>query len=109
MTPERGQIVWIDFNPQKGHEQAGRRPALVISPAAYNDVSNCVLVCPITSNTAPWPWKVMLSDMPDISGAVLVDQIKAVDAKARHLEPTGKVVPKAVMAEVLARIATLIS
>lgn len=107
MTPERGQIVWVSFNPQTGHEQAGRRPALVISPATYNGVSNCILVCPITSNTAPWPWKVMLPNGGDITGAVLVDQVKSIDARARNVEPTGQAVDQAIMDDVLARLATL--
>ena len=107
MTPDRGQIVWVSFNPQTGHEQAGRRPALVISPATYNGVSNCILVCPITSNTAPWPWKVMLPNGGDITGAVLVDQVKSIDARARNVEPTGQAVDQAIMDDVLARLATL--
>jgi len=107
MIPKRGQIVWVTFNPQKGHEQAGRRPALVVSPAAYNEVSNCVLVCPVTSNTAPWPWKVMLPDTGVITGAVLVDQIKSIDAKARNLEDSGYRIERPIMNDVLARLATL--
>lgn len=107
MTPDRGQIVWINFTPQKGHEQAGRRPALVISPAAYNGVSNCILVCPITSNIAPWPWKVMLPETGDATGAVLVDQVKSIDAKARNVEATGQTVDQTIMDDVLARLATL--
>lgn len=107
MTPDRGQIVWINFTPQKGHEQAGRRPALVISPAAYNGVSNCILVCPITSNIAPWPWKVMLPKTGDVTGAVLVDQVKSIDAKARNVEATGQTVDQTIMDDVLARLATL--
>ena len=109
-TPERGQIVWVNFNPQKGHEQAGRRPALVVSPAAYNAISNCVLVCPITSNGAPWPWKVMMSELKGdgaIGGAILVDQVKSIDAKARQIENSGQWVDSARMDEVLARLATL--
>lgn len=104
---DRGEIVWVDFNPQRGHEQAGRRPALVISPAAYNGVSTCVLVCPITSNVGPWPWKVLLPEGNDVSGAVLVDQIKSIDAAARHVVPAGQTVPQAVMDDVLLRLATL--
>lgn len=109
-TPGRGQIVWVNFNPQKGHEQAGRRPALVISPAAYNAVSNCVLVCPITTNPAPWPWKVMLPE-PEvggvITGAILVDQVKSIDANARNIQDSGQRVESSRMDEVLARLATL--
>jgi len=107
MTPDRGQIVWVNFNPQKGHEQAGRRPALVISPAMYNTISNCVLVCPITSNIDPWPWKVLLPDDTAITGAVLVDQIKSIDAKARQLEDSGHNVEPDLMIDILARLATL--
>ena len=109
-TPERGQIVWVNFNPQKGHEQAGRRPALVVSPAAYNAVSNCVLVCPITSNDAPWPWKVMLPETDAeaaVTGAILVDQIKSIDAAARNIQPAGQRVSAGLLDEVLARLATL--
>lgn len=107
MTPKRGQIVWVNFNPQKGHEQAGRRPALVISPVTYNGVSNCVLLCPITSNTGPWPWKVLLPDNGEVTGAVLVDQIKSIDGAARDLEVTDQFVAPDVMADILARLATL--
>lgn len=107
MKLERGQIVWVNFNPQKGHEQAGRRPALVISPSVYNEVSNCVLVCPITSNVAPWPWKVLLSEGENVTGAVLVDQIKSIDAKARNVEFAGQSVVEETMNEILARLATL--
>lgn len=106
MIPDRGQIVWVNFNPQKGHEQAGRRPAFVISPAAYNAVSNCVLVCPITSNTAPWPWKVFLED-DAVTGAILVDQIKSIDVKARQLEVTDQKISPSVLDEVMAKLATL--
>ena len=107
MTPERGDLVWIDFNPQKGHEQAGRRPALVISPAAYNAVSSCILVCPITSNLAPWPWKVALPADGAVTGGVLVDQVKSIDARARRLESASQRLDPVLMADILARLATL--
>ena len=107
MKTDRGQIVWVNFNPQKGHEQAGRRPALVISPAAYNAGSNTVLVCPITTNIEPWPWKVLLPKRGDISGAVLVDQLKSIDAKARRIEDSGQSVEAELLDEVMARLATL--
>ena len=107
MTLERGQIVWVNFTPQKGHEQAGRRPAIVISPAAYNAVSNCILVCPITSNIAIWPWKVLLPGGEGVTGAVLVDQIKSIDAKAREVKSANQTAPAWVMDEILARLATI--
>lgn len=106
MTPERGEIVWIDFNPRKGHEQSGRRPALVISPKAYNEVSSCVLVCPITTNLSPWPWKIELSGV-EIEGAVLVDQIKSIDPIARHIEGSGSSVKDDDLHVILDRLATL--
>ena len=105
--PDRGDLVWVDFNPQKGHEQAGRRPALVISPAAYNGISNCVLVCPVTSNIDPWPWKVPIPEGGTVTGAVLVDQIKSIDAAARHVAPAGEALDSDLMADILARLATL--
>lgn len=108
MTFARGEIVWLSFSPQKGHEQAGRRPALVISPKEYNALSNCILVCPITSNTHPWPWKVILPEEMETKGAVLVDQIESVDARARKMEPTGQTVSVALMNEILARLSSLI-
>ena len=106
---ERGELIWVLFNPQKGHEQAGRRPALVISPAAYNAVSNCIIVCPITSNTSPWPWKVDLPDDMDIKGCVLVDQAKSLDVLARKAEPANLTLSASLMDEVLAKLATLTS
>jgi mRNA interferase MazF len=109
VTVDRGDLVWLTFGPHKGHEQAGRRPALVISPAAYNAVSTCVIVCPITTNRSPWPWKVMLPDDAEITGAVLTDQIKSIDGPARGMAASGHQVDEAVMAEVLARLATLTS
>lgn len=109
MTPERGQIVWVNFNPQKGHEQAGRRPAVVVSPGEYNALSNCLLVCPITSNVSPWPWKVLLPDDGEITGAVLIDQLKSIDAYARQLEDSGQVVAPEQMSDILARLSPLVS
>ena len=80
------------------------------APAEYNAVSNCVLVCPITSNTAPWPWKVMLPEPPTedaVTGAILVDQLKSIDAKARNIQDTGQRIDRSQIDEVLARLATL--
>jgi mRNA-degrading endonuclease toxin of MazEF toxin-antitoxin module len=104
----RGEILWVDFRPTKGREQDGRRPALVISPTPYNDVSSTILVCPITSNVNPWPWKVPLPEGEGIMGAVLVDQMKSIDPKARHAERAGQTVADAVMNEITARLRTLL-
>jgi mRNA interferase MazF len=104
--PERGSLVWLDFTPQSGHEQAGHRPALVISPRIYHERSKLAVVCPITSNTRPWPWKVLLPDGLAVSGAVVVDQVRVVDRGARRLRLAGAA-PQGVVAEVQAKLAAL--
>jgi len=71
--PNRGDIVWITFNPQAGHEQAGRRPALVLSPAVYNDKVGLAILCPITSQIKGYPFEVLIPDGLKTSGAILAD------------------------------------
>jgi mRNA interferase MazF len=104
--PERGALVWVDFTPQTGHEQAGHRPAFVISPGPYHERAKLAVVCPITSNTQSWPWKVMLPEGLAVSGAVLVDQIRSVDRDARRLRLVGHA-PSSIVAEVQAKLAAL--
>ncbi len=105
--PEAGDLVWVDFNPQSGHEQSGRRPALVLSPRGYHTRTALAVVCPITSNTTPYPFKVLLPvDLP-IGGAVLADQVKSIDRRARGLQIAGTV-PTSVLAEVKAKLAALL-
>lgn len=84
-TPERGDIVWLDFDPQRGHEQKGRRPALVLSPTHYNLVTRLVCVCPITSITKGYPFEFPIT-LANISGNILVDQIKSHDWSERRIE-----------------------
>ena len=86
---EAGDILWIDFGPPRGHEQAGRRPALVISPRSYNDRSSLILVCPITRNLEPWSFKVKIENSSRIGGAVLVDQIRSIDRQVRFVRRAG--------------------
>ena len=88
--PERGDLVWIDFNPQSGHEQAGRRPAIVLSPAKYNRRVGLCLVCPITNKAKGYVFEVALPDDLAITGVVLSDQIKSVDYSSRNIEFAGK-------------------
>ena len=83
--PDRGDIIWLNFNPQSGHEQKGRRPALVLSPAIYNNKTDLALVCPITSQKKGYPFEVVLGSNK-ITGVVLVDQIKSVDWRERRAE-----------------------
>jgi mRNA interferase MazF len=105
--PQAGDLVWVNFNPQAGHEQAGRRPALVLSPGGYHERTALAIVCPITSNTQPYPFKVLLPDGLPISGAVLADQVKSIDRAARQLKIAGAA-PRSVVVEVQAKIAALL-
>jgi mRNA interferase MazF len=83
--PERGDIVWLNFNPQTGHEQKGKRPALVISPKEYNEKVNLGLFCPITSKEKKYPFEVKIKN-GKIDGVVLSDQIKSFDWTKRNIE-----------------------
>src|SRR5437762_13948374 len=81
-VPERGDAVWLTLDPQAGHEQAGRRPALVLSPAAYNGRVGLALCCPITNQAKGYPFEVALPDGLAVSGVVLADQVKSLDWRA---------------------------
>ena len=84
--PERGDIVWVNFNPQAGHEQAGRRPALVLSPSAYNARVGLAIMCPITNQIKGYPFEVVIPAGVGVSGAVLSDQVKSLDWRSRNAE-----------------------
>jgi len=81
-VPERGDLIWLNFTPQSGHEQAGKRPAIVMSPSRYNAKTGLCVVCPITSRVKNYPFEVKISGK-EISGVVLSDQVKSLDWKAR--------------------------
>ncbi len=81
--PKRGDVVWLSFNPQAGHEQAGHRPALVISPLAYNRKTGLALFCPLTTQVKGYPFEVKVPDGVKVSGAILSDQVKSMDWHAR--------------------------
>lgn len=99
--------MWVDFTPQAGHEQTGHRPALVVSPLLYHRRSKLAVVCPITSNVDPWPWKVRLPEGLAISGAVLADQVRSIDRARRGLKIAGRA-PEEVVGEVQAKLAALL-
>lgn len=105
--PNRGDIVWLTFNPQAGHEQAGRRPALVLSPAAYNGKVELAILCPITSQIKGYPFEVIIPAGLKIGGAILSDQVKSLDWKARQAEFVCKL-PAATMDEVLQKLNALL-
>ena len=105
--PDRGDIVFLDFNPIKGHEQRGYRPALIISPAGYSDRSSLALFLPITSHQKGYPFEVLLPEGLQTHGVILADQIKSLDWRARQIKYVETVSP-AVIAEVRAKIIPLI-
>lgn len=87
-VPDRGDIVWLDFNPVRGHEQSGRRPALIISSKKYNAKSGLALVCPITSHIKGYPFEVEFKTKA-VQGVILADQIRGVDWSERRAEKIG--------------------
>jgi mRNA interferase MazF len=82
---EAGDLVWLDFGPPFGHEQAGRRPAIVVSPRVYNQQSSLILVCPITRNIGAWAFKVEIPKGTHIQGAIIIDQVRSIDRQARFV------------------------
>jgi mRNA interferase MazF len=105
--PERGDVAWITLNPQAGHEQAGRRPALVLSPAAYNGKVGLAILCPITNQIKGYPFEVLMPPGLGVTGAVLADQVKSLDWRARRAELMCRV-PEATVVEVLQKLRTLL-
>jgi mRNA interferase MazF len=106
-TPNRGDAVWLQFNPQAGHEQAGRRPAVVLSPAAYNSCVGLAILCPITSQVKGYPFEVLLPAGLHVVGAILADQVKSLDWRVRRAEYICTL-PDDVVQLVLQRLGTLL-
>ena len=106
-VPDSGDFIWLTFDPQAGHEQAGRRPALVLSPKSYNRRSGLALACPLTNQAKGYPFQVPVPSGLGVTGVIMVDQVKSVDWKARRAEKLG-VCPVEVLNEALARLAPLL-
>lgn len=106
-VPDRGDIVWLQFNPQAGHEQAGHRPALVLSPASYNRRSGLMLCCPMTSQRKGYPFEVVIEMDTDRESVVLADQVKSLDWKVRKAVKKGTASID-VIAEALSKLQTLL-
>lgn len=106
-TPERGDVVWLQFDPQAGHEQAGKRPAIVISPAVYNRRVGLALFCPVTSQVKGYPFEVELPAGLEVHGVILADQVKSLDWRRRRAQWLGSV-PRGVLEETVAKIQALI-
>ena len=105
-VPERGDIVWVDFSPQEGHEQANRRPAVVLSPKFYNAKSSLALVCPITSHVKGYPFEAPL-EIQKVAGAVRTDQVRSIDWRARHVKLIQRILPET-LREIQKRILQLL-
>jgi len=105
-VPHAGDLVWLDFDPQAGREQAKRRPALVVTDQAYNQASGLVVVCPLTSRRKPYPFALPVT-VDKVEGAVLVDHLKSLDWAARHAAFHSKADP-ALLAKVRAYLGVLL-
>ncbi len=106
--PHRGDIIWLDFSPQTGHEQAGKRPAVCISPKEYNKKVGLAIFCPITSNIKGYPFEVIMPDNCPVKGVILSDQVKNLDWPERSAEYICKL-PEDKLSEVLCKLKTLIT
>ena len=107
-VPARGDLVKLSFSPQSGREQAGWRPAFVVSPETYNRASSLALFCPVTSRSTGYPFEVPLPSGAPVAGVILVDQLRSLDWRARRARFVGRA-PAAVLDEVLARLAPLVT
>jgi mRNA interferase MazF len=107
MSADRGDLVWINFNLQAGHEQAGRRSAIVLSPKAFNETTGFVSVCPITHTIRGWGYEVLLPNGLVFNGVILTDQIKNLDWQVRRIDIVGKA-PNEVVQECLDKIHTFL-
>lgn len=106
-VPDRGDAIWLHFDPRSGHEQSGRRPGLVLSPSSYNGRVGLAVCCPVTSRAKGYPFGVVLPESSGVEGVVLADQVKSLDWRARQAELIARV-PDAITEEVLGKLATLL-
>jgi mRNA interferase MazF len=106
-VPDRGDVIWITLNPQAGHEQAGRRPAIVISPAQYNGKVGLAILCPITNQVKGYPFEVVIPNGLPVTGAILSDQAKSLDWRARQAVYICSL-PQVTITEVRLKLGTLL-
>jgi mRNA interferase MazF len=107
-VPDRGDAVWLEFDPQAGHEQAGKRPAVVLSPASYNGKTSLALFCPITSRSKGYPFECALPSNLPVTGVVLADQLRSLDWRVRRAAYICKL-PSDVTEEITAKLLALIA
>ena len=106
-VPEQGHAIWLTFDPQAGHEQAGRRPAVVLTPVAYNQKVGLLLTCPVTTQVKGYPFEVLLPQGLPVSGAALSDQVKSIDWRARRASFICAL-PESVLLEIVAKLFPLL-
>ena len=106
--PGRGDLIWVSLNPRTGHEQAGHRPALILSPKAYNAKTGLCLACPITSKVKGYPFEVTLPEKIAVKGAILADQVKCLDWRIRNARFI-QTLPRHTLDETLQRLLVLLS
>ena len=106
--PQRGDVVWITLNPQAGHEQAGRRPAVVLSPRTYNSKTGLAILCPVTGQIKGYPFEVLLPAGLPVTGAILSDQVKSLDWRARNAELIDTLPPETI-SELLEKLGSLLT
>ncbi len=107
-VPDRGDAVWLTFDPQAGHEQSGRRPAVILSPRAYNGVTGLAILCPVTSQMKGYPFEVVLPQGLPVAGAVLSDQVRSLDWRARKAARICRL-PDDITAEVFGKLQSLLA
>jgi mRNA interferase MazF len=108
-VPDAGDLIWTDFDPSRGHEQAGRRPALVISSAVFSENTNFAIVCPITSRIRPFPTSVVLPPNLPVSGEILISHIRSIDIGARPVRYAGGAIPRATAQLVRAKLESIVT
>lgn len=106
-VPDRGEAVWLTFDPQSGHEQSGRRPAIVLSPRAYNSKTGLAIFCPVTTQSKGYPFEVVIPSGLPLNGVVLADQVRSLAWKARRASKICEL-PSSMIDEVLGKLETLL-
>lgn len=106
-VPDAADLVWLDFSPDAGHEQAGRRPGIVLSPRAYNKRTGLAIVCPVTSHAKGYTFEVALPPASRLKGVILSDHLKSIDWRVRKTQKAGRI-PPLVLQQVLDRISALL-
>lgn len=96
-APRRGDLIWINFNPKSGHEQAGRRPGIVLSPKSFNESTGFAVICPITNQQKGYPFEVEIPDGLSISGVILADQVKSLDWRSRKIDAADQATEETVV------------